>query len=245
MTGTTANTQWPHEPADFQVITDWGFDQAPPQTPADQTIPRSPGWNVAYNNLHAPAGVSLVSDPTAPFTPPNVYQFFYPIGYAAGAAPATVYTTKMGSPAPTALYVGFWWKVSNPWQGHPASGVNKVIFIWTGPGTSSIIFMLNGTSPPYMTRIEYESAALNAPENQPSLSAIRPGVWHQVEILADLPAKTLEWWVDGVLRGSYSNCAYRYRTFAEVSLSPTWGGVGGRKAENDYFWYDHIHVSGF
>src|SRR3989442_13893605 len=74
---------WPHEPAGATGIVDWGFDQPVPQSSADQSIPGSPGWNIVYNNQSVGSngvlgGVSLIADPTAPFSPPNVYQFFYP-----------------------------------------------------------------------------------------------------------------------------------------------------------------------
>jgi len=30
----------------------------------------------------------------------------------------------------------------------------------------------------------------------------------------------------------------------EFKMSSTWGGIGGSKSEDDYYWFDHVHVSG-
>jgi len=31
--------------------------------------------------------------------------------------------------------------------------------------------------------------------------------------------------------------------FQELQIAPTWGGVGGTKSQQDYFWFDHVHLS--
>ncbi len=30
----------------------------------------------------------------------------------------------------------------------------------------------------------------------------------------------------------------------EYHLTPVWGGVDGVKSETDYYWYDHVYISG-
>jgi hypothetical protein len=53
----------------------------------------------------------------------------------------------------------------------------------------------------------------------------------------------LQWWVDGVLVGSYTGIPWIGTEFNRLNFSSTWGGVGDTKTENDYYWYDHVHAS--
>jgi hypothetical protein len=70
------------------------------------------------------------------------------------------------------------------------------------------------------------------------------GVWHRIEVLMNSPAGSLKWWVDGKLVGSYTGVPYPSYGFFQTEFSPTWGGVGGsNKTENDYFWFDQVHIS--
>jgi hypothetical protein len=121
---------WPNEPTGLTVRTDWGFDEAPP-TSGDVPIPGSPGWRVVSQ---APPGsprgwAALVSDPGAPFSPANVYDFVYPQGMVEGNAPATVYYAGLGA---TGVYAGFWWKPSLPLDLGPDG--NKIAFMFNGGG---------------------------------------------------------------------------------------------------------------
>ena len=68
------------------------------------------------------------------------------------------------------------------------------------------------------------------------------GVWHRVEWYAN-KAGTLQWWLDGVLQGSYSDAGNSYN-FNMFQFSPTWGGnVGAQKHQTDHYWFDHVHLS--
>ena len=63
-------------------------------------------------------------------SPPYVLRISCPVGFNGGDAPETLWYDFSGT-RPREPYVGFWLKVSNPWQGH-SSGVNKIAFITTG-----------------------------------------------------------------------------------------------------------------
>jgi len=53
----------------------------------------------------------------------------------------------------------------------------------------------------------------------------------------------VRWWMDGVLVGNYTDAQFPGDAgFAEFQLSPTFGGTGPAKTENDYYWVDHVHV---
>jgi hypothetical protein len=218
---------WPNEPQGFSLVTDEAFDALDHK-----------GW---LSTVGAP-NVSIIADSTAPLSPPNVLQFFYKLGYAGGTAPGTEYYRIRGS-LPSALYVGFWWKSSNPWQGH-SSGVNKILFVRPSDGSNIVLKML-GSAPPYHTQVttEFPSETTNWFENMDA-TPVALGQWHRLELYIDYSGGVLKWWMDGRLKGSYTGLAYPGRGFREPSFSPTWGGVGDVKTENDYFWIDHVHVSG-
>src|SRR2546422_5560506 len=122
---------WPNEPAGLTVLTDWGFDQdVPTGFPLDVTIPGSLGWRVVFGLPLAsvPGWVLRISDPSAPFSPSNVYDFVYPQGMVEGRAPATVYYNLSASE----VYAGFWWKPSSPFDLGPNG--NKIAFLFNGGG---------------------------------------------------------------------------------------------------------------
>ena len=223
----------PHEPAGFTRVADY-----------DMHALNNGGWANAHEFSITHGYLSVVTDSTAPLSRPAVWQFAYPKGYAGGTAPATEYHHIS---APTALYVGFWWKPSNPWQGH-SSLVNKLLFIYAGPSgqvsTNLTIQMYGPPSGPFATRMVTEGwgpGGLN--ENVGSSKPLALGVWHRLEMLMNSPAGALQWWVDGVLVGSYTGLSYPRGGFWSLEFSPTWGGVGDTKTEDDYFWFDHIQAS--
>jgi hypothetical protein len=204
------------------------------------------GWNyvgaLPYVSL-------LTTDSSAPLSPPNVLQFFYPIGFGKagtpsdGTAPGTEYHTFSAVPA---LYFGYWWKPSNPWQGH-VSGVNKITFVRPADGSNYVLKML-GQSAPYHTQVTIEPASggstINYNENQDT-TAVTLGRWHQMELYLNYTGGILNWWMDGKLKGSYAGIPFPGAGFTEISFSPTWGGTADPtgKIENNYYWIDHAHVS--
>ena len=77
------------------------------------------------------------------------------------------------------------------------------------------------------------------------------GQWHRIEIYVKYSTGSnadgiVKWWVDGQLNGSYSNLKMvQDGGFDHIQFSPTYGGAGTgeTKTENDFFWFDHTHVS--
>lgn len=224
---------WPNEPAGWTTVNDY-----------DMSGLNTGGWaSVTESNQ---GSISVTSDLTAPESPSSVWQFAYPTGYtSAGVAPGTEWSTMAPSQA---MYVGFWWKPSNPWQGHE-SGVNKLMFFFTGDPvglSQNLTIQLYGSgNGPFSTRMVGEGFE-DVPywENVGSTTPLALGVWHRIEVLMNSPAGSLKWWVDGKLVGSYTGVPYPSYGFFQTEFSPTWGGVGGsNKTENDYFWFDHVHIS--
>jgi hypothetical protein len=248
----SSNANWPNEPAGLKVVTDWGLDQEPP-TAGDVPIPGSPSWSVVYGLPPDPTRgwAQLSSDPSAPFSPPNVYEFVYPKGMVEGTAPSTVYypssahalMARLGlssSLDAEEVYVGFWWKPSSPFDVGPNG--NKIAFLFNGGGNAGgqqfLILYPDGrlhVLPEYRGDFRWRRPNVNA-------TVVTLGQWHRIEWYASTHG-TLKWWLDGVLQGDHSDVRNPVN-FDMFQFSPTWGGnSGARKRETDRYWFDHVHLS--
>jgi hypothetical protein len=246
--------RWPNEPADLRLVTDWGFDQAPPAA-GDVEIPQGSGWSVVHAMPPGPGSVTLVSDPTAPVSAPGVYDMTYPEGMVEGTAPATVYFPRTESGIMSRLpfmssssgldtreiYVGFWWKPSAPFDTGPNG--NKIAFIFNGGGDRGgqqfLILMPDGrlhVLPEYPDDFRWRRPNVSG-------TVVALGAWHRIEWYSNLATGSLMWWMDGVLQGRHADVWNAY-SFDVVKLSPTWGGnTGARKRQTDHYWFDHIRIS--
>jgi len=222
---------WPNEPAGWTVVTDY-----------DMHALNDGGWLNVYPQDVVNGKISIAVDPAAPFSPPSVWQVMYPIGMASGSAPATVYYDAAYGQE---LYMGFWWKPSNPWQDADASGVSKIAFLFAQGGHGQMYIMMYGIGSPRRLVVETEFPGDNR-NLYPNVNNPDPtlGVWHRIEIYARYSGGIVKWWMDGALVGSYTGVAFPSDAgFSTMEFSPTFGGNGSPKTENDYFWYDHVHIS--
>jgi hypothetical protein len=228
-----STSPWPNEPVGFTTISDQPWD-----------LLSSQNWVVEFGTA------SIGLDPAAPFSPPGVLTIIYPPGFVAGSAPGTL---TEGFPPVKSLYVGMWWKVSNPWQGQ-ISNVNKIAFMF--PQSQGDMYMAFYGSPggPYELRTITQFPGIDGPWLTPNVKnvPVTLGVWHRIEWLIvynttnSPPNGISRWWMDGQLIGDWRNVLYPSDAGMSVfKLSPTWGGVGGPvKAELDFYWYDHTKLSG-
>jgi hypothetical protein len=222
---------WPNEPSGFRVITDQPWD-----------LLTSLGWFVQFG-----AG-AISADPTARFSPPAVLQIAYPVGFGGGEAPGTLAHELGGLKQ---VYAGIWWKVSNPWQGHNTN-VNKIQYMFTSGAGSMFMSMYGHPGGPYELRVFPQFTQAAGDWLMPNVNhiPITLGSWHRIEWLLifnttnDPPNGICRWWLDGQLIGDYYNVRFPAEPFTEFKLAPVWGGVGDTKRELDYYWYDHVHLSG-
>lgn len=230
---------WPNEPANSTLITDWPF-----------TTLTGGGWN------HT-GSATIVSDPTAPLSANNVGRFQYSSGFNGGSGPDNVYYSLPDA----TLYFGFWWKPSNPWQGH-SSNVNKIQFLM-GNGHDMYVNMHGPNGGPY--HLEWDLQFPNVSNGHlpgygdnpgtwvvsgnVNSTTITLGNWHRIEAIVSRSTSTsarngiLKWWLDGVLQGNYTNVNYPSTPFVEFQFAPTWGGTGDTKTQTDNYWFDHVRIS--
>jgi hypothetical protein len=223
---------WTHEPGGFTVISDQPWDAV-----------TSLGWSLEFGVMPL-----IVPDLTAPLSPPDVLQITYPIGFASGAAPSTVVHSLPGTKQ---LYVGMWWKPSNPWQGND-SDANKIQYVFTNGSGSAFMVMYGPPGGPYELRVFPQFNTSSDIWLTPNVTnvPVTLGQWHKIEWLlvantATNPANGIcRWWLDGQLVGDYTNVNYPSDPFSIYKVAPVFGGNGGPKTETDYYWYDHLHLSG-
>lgn len=237
----TASTRasWPNEPAGLRLVSEWGLDSSLPPL-GDVPIPGSNGWRVVGGGAtnSSRGWLQLATDSGGPASAPHVFDFVYPEGMVEGDAPSTVYRNNFST---RAMYVGFWWKTSAPFDRGPNG--NKIAFMFNGGG--------DGGGQTYMT-LHPDGRLHVLPEypgdfrwRDPLSSAVvvTPGVWHLVEWYADLSDGTLRWWLDGSLQGGHRDVGNRH-DFDMFQFSPTWGGnTGARKRQTDHYWFDHVRLS--
>lgn len=240
-----ANAQsWPNEPGGSQLLTDWGFSNQ--------------SWPAGWGSDSPP---QIVSDGTAPASASNVARQTFPSGFVGGVSPNNFYFPIPGA---RELYAGYWWKASNPWQGHSSNG-NKIHFFMGNNGSwNQVVEMYGPVSGPWRYSIYFPNSSVSNSHLSPSYGdavgtrhifpnisdpPVTLGAWHRIEHYAKMSTTPtsrdgiLRWWVDGVLVGSFTDVNYPQETISEFQFSPTWGGVGDTKTQTDYFQWDHVRIS--
>lgn len=236
----------PNEPTGGTLLTDWGFNS--------QSWPS--GWGGGPPQI--------VSDPSAPQSPSSVARQTFSTGMGGGVSPSNYYYTSI--PYPTReLYTCYWWKASNPWQGH-VSGTNKIHFFMGGGSTwNQVVDMHGPVNGPYKYYLYFPINGVSVSNghisssygDDPGSRVLVPNVtnpdatlgqWHRIEHYAKLSSSAtsrdgiLMWWVDGQLVGNFTNVNYPQEPIVEFQFSPTWGGTGDVKAQTDYFQWDHVRL---
>ncbi len=222
---------WPNKPAGYVTFNDQPWNAL-----------ASNGWD--HVNLASEG--RIVSDPTAPMSPPNVLEEYYPKGYPAnGVEPSADYLLVGGA---RAMFVGTWFKASPNWQGHP-TGINKIFFFFNSGAyeSANIIFVMRGPpgGPYYLQPYgqDYPDTRGFLAQNAHQVPMV-PGRWYRLEFQFDIDRKIIRWWQDGVLLGSYTDYGYPPAGFRNVDITSTWGGAGTQpKQHDDYFRFDHTYVS--
>lgn len=249
----TSSGTWSNAPANFSVISNYAF-AVPIPTTLGSALPDNSGWSESYGDREL---LSIVPDPTAPLSPIGVLQFSYPVGWQTGSAPGLMYHEL---PHVRKFYVGFYWKPSQPWQGND-DNVNKIVFLdlqnSQDNSDSNLDMVMYGTpGGPYELRIAAEIPPVTQwlDDRGPFFGTpvtgtwnhtnVTLGAWHKVEILADMDAGKVEYWLDGVQIGNVNYAFPSTDSFIEFQFSPTFGGGGNPKTENDYYWFDSVHLAG-
>jgi len=231
-----ATPGWPNLPAGYRPLADQSFSTAASLTKL---------WTVLWNDANLGA---IVPDSSSPHSPGSVYQMRYPAGFAGGTAPSTV-VYKLGRISH--VFVGTWWKASAGWQGHE-SNVNKIQFLFPPDGNGDLYMTAYGPpAGPFELRVNLQFPGIESrgwlpPNVDPG--RVTMGEWHRIEWLVELNTPgiangVVRWWLDGRLVGDYRDVTFPNLKLDNFKLSPTFGGIGGAKAREDFVWYDHVFIA--
>jgi hypothetical protein len=203
----------------------------------------------------------LSIDKAAPFSSANVLQASYPIGFPTGVAPGTLHYAHADAKC---VFGGFLWKMSNPWQGNDAG--SQKMGDWWGPSQGHLVFRMNGgLNGPW--RFDLSTSTFNGDSQfiagtmpGTTRTSVLPGVWYRLEYLLKYSSTStthdgsVRWWASSwngtawsapVLQG-FNNAVMWDNMgsgLGDFSIYPGFGGNGQPKYEQDYVWYDHVHVS--
>ena len=231
------------EPPGLTVLSDRPFNS----TTSTYTAGEDGWWDSGGGG-----GMTIVADATAPQSPSNVGRMNFPAGFVGGSSPASLERPIKV----TTLYVATWVKFSSNWEGHPSSGVNKILHLWIG-GLNHLVITAAGTgSGPLTARISLQSITSGGNAEggvtgiYESTAEFKRGQWHKIEVIALANTAgangSVKLYLDGVLATSCSGIQFvpGSGVWDLAMWSPTWGGIGDRVTADQYMYMDHIYVSG-
>lgn len=239
---------WNNIPAGYSLLNSHGHESL-----------TSDGWQQFDNGT----GSSVVSDATAPVSPPSVLQQRFPAGLVGGNGGGG--SNYYGFPAPkNACYWGFMFKTDSNYENHPV--LTKIAWIHTysavaADSNSNQLFLAMEGSGPFFFTANYQNSNIDngALVGFPGvLGTIRlypasggevyPGQWAKIEMVF-VPSTTNvsqdgKWlvWVNGVLIHQLTTLNTGRIQPNGVSHITIWGGTGTVKQRDSYIWYDHSIV---
>lgn len=224
---------WPNEPKSFTRIADQAWNH--PSGHGD-----SRRWESQFGGV-----TRIVREDGLPHSAPCALRVDFPVGHPGGYAPGTE-SVPLGSRRQ--VYVGMWWKASDPWEGHPSNS-NKIAYLFTDSRGSMALFMYGAPGGPYDLRVfpDWHGQWLTPNVNRTYISL---GEWHRLEWLVvygeseEPPTGIVRFWMDGELIGDYGSVRLSDAPLTYFKIAPVWGGLEHTKAEDDYYLYDHVRISG-
>jgi hypothetical protein len=246
-----------NEPRDFVKITERSFSDL-----------IEDGWTYRNGSGSLSAMFSIVDDRTAPVSASKVGRITIPAGFTARGSSSQMADIGRRGWSASDVYVSFWIKFSDNWQGH-GSGTNKIFYLTdnsSGGEGDPIFFRAHGTG---SNRLHFDVNLQNPDtdirnyewdddDNQvkPSFgqAELVRGRWHHIEVLirGNTPGRTngeVHAWVDGnkILQfvGQEILSPGSDGTFDNLRWHPIWGGQHTTNAtETMYQSIDHIYLSG-
>lgn len=229
-----ADSTMPHQPAGLATLVNESWTEKTP-----------PGWRL-QDCAECEAKVSVIQDPTAPRSPSSVLQFRY--SGTVGGEGAGARTRRW--PGVKTLYLALWFKHSANWQTN-SSGVNKMLYLGTNQGegveNENILNYEDASSITF-----YQQNGIEDHGRMGGGPAVQKGRWHFLELT--MKASTggalngcLSIWVDGQV--VVSRCDIRWKeggdaVFTGIDLDPILGGVPQTVSNPQFYWIDHLYISG-
>ena len=229
-------------PSGWTTVTDYGFDD-PLLAHQDgvQRVSRlgSSGWEVTDWGLVG-GDVRRTADALSPYSPGYVLEEVYP-AHLSGQGPDKVTFSQV--PNGAKVYVSWVMKWDATFNHNTTS--EKLIYFNYGSTNYVLFEFLYGVEMMYNLPEAGGYPHLRAnrmPPNQFGHGNAPPvnGVWIEYEIMFDQTTGTVQWWKDGVLRGSHTGRAVP--RIVNLEIAATWGGGGDKQGVSSRY-NDHIFVA--
>lgn len=231
---------WPNEPSGSQLLSDWNWNSL-----------TGGGWTDSGGDRR------IIADPTAPFSPSNILESRHLPNQMGGANSMFFFPTTLNE-----LYVGFWWKPSNPFSG-VSTNQQKFALIESAAGGHTYLLMSSSQQGgPYVFSMQLNYTTVsnahlgngwgdspgtwNLFANQGN-AGITLGTWHRIEVYwkkSTSPTSRdgiLRWWMDGQLLGNYTAVNFP-AGFSFADLTCICNELRSSSI-TDYHWYDHVRVT--
>ncbi len=237
-----------HEPTGFSSITNRPFNSLAADC-AD--VASAEGWEPSEEC--AWHHISIIQDPTAPRSPNNVLQAWYPAGTTGGTTDATPGRLVKNFASSQQVYVSIWLKLSTNWIGN-GTGTNKVFYIWMNNGPYFFLSAEGSGSGPLVATGRYQGPVDARQAFPPNLgsAAVPRGEWQHWEVLVKAntpgtPNGEFHLWVNGTKASQYTNIGYlapRMKvSIMAIDVEPIWGGSGSTLAADQFMYIDNVYVS--
>src|SRR5262249_32539970 len=128
--------------------------------------------------------ISIVQDSTAPWSPNNVLQAYYPAGTRGGTTNATPGRIAKTFGPSQQVYVSLWVKLSSNWIGHETA-TNKVFYIWMNNGPYFFMSAEGTDAGPLIATGRYQGPLDTREAFPPNLGSapVPRGQWQHWEVL--------------------------------------------------------------
>jgi hypothetical protein len=202
------------------------------------------GWS--YLRRTASKDSDIVIDVTAPGSAPEALRMVFTPDMARDSEPGVHWIRLPGVREVHADWLVKW---SRNWTCSPA-GCGKIGFFRTeGEGNAYINYGDFGrTGRPHTISVNTQWAPYGQrvwPANR-AFTTITPGRWYRVEWHLRHPSRpgaadgAMQWWVDGVLNGEYTDMRFPAAGFVQFEFAPT---LQNPPPTEQYMYVDHVRIS--
>lgn len=217
-----------NRPASYtKLISDYGFGEAVPGNDRDQSFGTG-GWSMIGG-----APISIVSDPSAPVSPPSTLQWRFDPG-PGGESVGNVYRALNLNV--NEIYVAFsvWHDPNFEWN-----EVSNKLLYWEDGNT----ILQSRHNDSYLSLYIGAYDVVYDPNGYNPQKSDFNGKWVNIEYIVKRGNPgLLKVWMNGKLVSNYAVRVPTISSWSEVSINSTWGG-GGTRTRTSYRRIDHVLIA--
>jgi hypothetical protein len=208
------------------------------------TVLAGNGWR--YLRRTSSKDADIVTDATAPFSPPHVLRIIFTPSMRRDSEPGVNW---IGLPESRVVRASWWMKLSPNWTPSPAGG-GKIAFFHVWPDGHGVTYSnVGGSRAPHRINVAttWTEYGYRFWDPNVSTSNIAYGRWYRVEWYVKWESTPgggdgiLRWWVDGVLNGDYTNVRFPAGGlgFRQFEFAPT---LQNAPPADQYMYIDHTSI---